>query len=167
MTQSALNGLTSIARKVYDVVPISEPWKLTRIADELYRQGRRVDKNVLLGVLDGLRSDKLIKEPIEQHFIRAPARGRPPKSATMNHFPPATPNATTPNATTPSTTPATPTPVTNPDPLDKLTAIVSAFDDLKHRLEDAILEVQAHLEKINKDSAKAKQLLDLMKSLST
>lgn len=163
MTQSALNGLTSIARKVYDVVPISEPWKLTRIADELYRQGRRVDKNVLLGVLDGLRSDKLIKEPIEQHFIRAPARGRPPtKSTSMEHIPPAQPIATT-----PSTKPATPTPVNPTDPLDKLTAIVSAFDELKHRLEDAILDVQAHLEKINKDSAKAKQLLDLMKSLST
>jgi hypothetical protein len=68
------NGMTSIAQKVYDAVPIQETWSHTEIQTELTRVGLGRDLNVTRGCLRSLVEAGLIIEPQSNHFIRVPVR---------------------------------------------------------------------------------------------
>lgn len=67
-------GLTSIARKVLEVVPIAEPWPSSSIMAVLKRNGQNIAQPVLDGVLQSLKDDGLVRERLGmfQRVYKAP-----------------------------------------------------------------------------------------------
>lgn len=59
---SLLEGLSGIALKVYEAVPIAETWTKKQIAAELMRTGVRTDLRIIEGCLASLVDRKLIRE---------------------------------------------------------------------------------------------------------
>lgn len=74
--QTALNGLTSIARKVFEAVPIQEKWTAHRIVTEMSRLSTRIDMKTAEGCLNSLKDFGLVKEPERGLFQRVVARER-------------------------------------------------------------------------------------------
>jgi hypothetical protein len=70
----AYKGLTVVAQKVFNTVPISEPWSMQSIAAELRRTGSSVDFRVLGGCLNTLVDAGLIKEVSQGCFQREEVR---------------------------------------------------------------------------------------------
>lgn len=66
-----LDGESSLARKVYEAVPISEPWSIKQIVAELRRKQTSNSLSTIQGSLNALASRNLIKEPSSGMFIRA------------------------------------------------------------------------------------------------
>lgn len=67
------NGLTALAKKVYEAVPISAPWGLSEVHAELVRTGSDPGKAIVEGCLKSLVSSGLVKERALT-FIRIPVR---------------------------------------------------------------------------------------------
>lgn len=67
------SGLNSIAKKVLEAVPISEPWTKSQIVAEMRRAGSQVDMRVLEGCLSTLADSGPIKEPTRGSFVRVVA----------------------------------------------------------------------------------------------
>lgn len=67
-----LQSLNAAARKVYEAVPISEPWSLSFISGELQRQGVSVSRDikVIHGCLGHMESVGLVTQPAKDMFIR-------------------------------------------------------------------------------------------------
>lgn len=73
-------GLTVVAARVLDAVPIQEAWSATQVHNELVRQGRpRMDLRVLHGCLASLKESGLVKEPARGAFSRIAVRLQPPR----------------------------------------------------------------------------------------
>lgn len=58
----AEKGLSGIARKVYEVVPVQESWKSHQVVQELSRLGSKPDFAVVEGCLASLKEKGLVKE---------------------------------------------------------------------------------------------------------
>lgn len=67
--RTALAGMTSVAQKVYEAVPIQETWPNSSIHTEMKRRGMSYDYSVLGGCLKTLVQAGLIKEST-QGFTR-------------------------------------------------------------------------------------------------
>ena len=65
---------TSVARKVFSVVPITEPWSWQQIMAELRRNQLNIEKIVVGGCLNALKQAGLVKEPSPGHFQRVQLR---------------------------------------------------------------------------------------------
>lgn len=77
---SLLNGQSAIARKVFDVVPISGKWGLHAIAAEMARTGQSPPSlNVLGGCLGALHDAGLIVGSHNEGYSRSPVHERKPK----------------------------------------------------------------------------------------
>lgn len=59
---SILTGLSSIARKIYDFIPILEEWSAVQIAAESKRKGHNIDIVTLRGCLSSLVNSGVVKE---------------------------------------------------------------------------------------------------------
>lgn len=66
----AEDGLTGIAKTILDAVPIAHAWNANQIVSELKRVGRQIEHKAVLGCLDSLRGQGLIKEPERGLFMR-------------------------------------------------------------------------------------------------
>lgn len=77
--KSACNSLTAVARKVFDAVPISEPWSMQSIATEIRRAGSSVDFRIVGGCLNTLVDAGLIKEVSQGCFQREEVKPIPEK----------------------------------------------------------------------------------------
>lgn len=71
-----LQAQTSTARKVYDAIPISEPWNLPKIVGELERRGVVMDYAILVGCINTLIRNGLASEPERKTYIRTPVRAK-------------------------------------------------------------------------------------------
>lgn len=153
------NGMTSVAKKVYEAVPLVESWNHTRVNAELVRLGVNIDHHVLRGCLETLRTAGLVNEVARGEFrreaIREPKRNNEKEPAPMK---------------TPATA-AKPAPA-SATPFDKLgnlaaalTQLAAQLEDLASDLTDAAIDIQAQLETNDADLGKLKQLQTLLKSL--
>lgn len=71
-----LQAQTSTARKVYDAIPISEPWTMPKIVGELERRGVVMDYAILIGCINTLIRNGLASEPERKTYIRTPVRAK-------------------------------------------------------------------------------------------
>lgn len=152
------SGVTSIAQKVYGVVPKTEPWALPQIHAEFARTGGSVDRRVLQGCLRALTEAGLVNEKPGSKFMCVPVRPVPEKDEK--------------EVVMPEPTPA-PKPATSSGLTSKLSLIAAranaAAESLRTLADDielAALEIEDRLTENNADSQKLKQLQQLLKSIS-
>jgi hypothetical protein len=161
-------GLSSIAKKVFEGVPIAEPWSASQIHNELTRlQICGCDLRTVTGCLNTLVEAGLAEEPQRGAFIRAQIRQKAPaptiklvpsltKEPEMKPQPVATSNA-------PAET----------DPIDRLSGIAArvitvaeTLRALASDIETAAIEIADRSEKRNDETKKLRQLQELLKSLA-
>ncbi|WP_406805990.1 hypothetical protein [Burkholderia semiarida] len=75
--QAALSGLSAIAKKVLEMVPIQEAWSRSEIASHLLRVTKSSpDAAVIDGCLGRLKDSGLIREPSRGRYQRVEVRER-------------------------------------------------------------------------------------------
>lgn len=158
-------GLTSIARKVYDVTPIREEWPVSTILNELGRQGTYTSLKVVQGCLTSLVSSGLVKERGMGRFIRTTVR-RPEKDVPTFKVVPQI------YTSEPIQEIAVPQPTPTKSPIDALTDLMAQAEKLVNdtkALIDGIATIGSRLEeqmaKDQADLAKLRQLQGLLKDL--
>jgi hypothetical protein len=172
MNQSKFNsihsGLTSIAQKVYEAVPISDPWSVAMLKNELVRTGKSMDTRTLEGCLNSLMRSGLISEPSPGHWIRVKVREKVGASgdSAIEYFTPPPPQ----EKKQLSTQEAKP----NRRPIDILSELSSevanygeGLKKLAQKLDSAALEIEGQLEQNSADSVKLKQLQELLGSIAS
>lgn len=76
--KSIVEGLSAIAAKVYEAVPISEPWTVHQVLFEMARLNNQPYQiRVVAGCLSNLVESGLVKEPSRGSFVREPVKERP------------------------------------------------------------------------------------------
>jgi hypothetical protein len=73
---SIFQGITAIAQRVYQAVPISEAWNYQAIHGELVRTGAARELTVVRGCLSSLVNSGLVSETEPGKFIRVKVRGK-------------------------------------------------------------------------------------------
>lgn len=68
--QSIINNMTTVARKVYNAVPIQERWSILQMCNEMQRLGTRVEWPIMSGILNDLVAQKMIYNDGKDHFWR-------------------------------------------------------------------------------------------------
>jgi hypothetical protein len=69
-------GMSSVAKKVYNVIPIAEAWTTNQVAAEVTRQGLSIEFPIMVGCINTLIRAKLVEEPEQRVFKRTPIRVR-------------------------------------------------------------------------------------------
>lgn len=166
-----IGNLTGVAKKVYDVTPITQAWSSGFMVGELFRQGHRVDKRTVDGVLNSLVDQGLVIERKRGEFTRAPIRtvvSMPsiPESRDME-IPKPVQQVMTPQAIgvlSPKQT----------DLLDRMAAISGKLRDLgrdanslAHDIDEAALSAQQRIEGASADASKLRQLQQLLRSINS
>lgn len=141
-------SLSAIAQKVYDAVPIGEPWPMAQIYSEFRRSGGSADRNVIAGCLNTLKESHLINEKTTGQFQRAPVREKPAPAAASPE-PPAAPPKPRMQAIT-----------------GRLADLATTLRTLADDVELVALEMDEAATANEADLQKLKQLQQLLKSLS-
>lgn len=163
MTPSAVaraeQGLTGVARKVLDVVPLEESWPKAAIVSALRRAGSCVQGDVVDACLNNLRGRGLIAEPERGEYRRVKARMT---LVTIEQEV----SRMSPVAAAPAVAPAA-------DPLARFAIlakdIVALAEQLRMKgaeIEDAAIDVGEYLEKVAADTGKLRALQDLLKGIA-
>ena len=166
-------GLTGIAKKVYEATPKQEAWTDTQIADELRRTSpTRVDLRILAGCLKSLVGSGLVREVERGKFQREPVREKAPMPVPTAQVieirgeqkPMYVPK---PDAQPiPKPTPAEVSPVDLLGSiLKRIEGVVGVLKEIGNDMADAALKIEAGIEKNNADTAKLRQLQELLKSI--
>ena len=180
------NGLTSVQKKVYEAVPISEAWNCTQILDELKRVGHQSERGHILWCLSQMITRGLIQEPRTGMFIRVPVDGKTEELAEYlqddltevdtqsNDNQTTTTNSTQEYTMQNDNTTAIAGTAANQstDPIEKISqltsqcqAIVAAVQQLASSIETVAIEVQESFSAKDAESQKLKQLQQLLKGL--
>lgn len=146
-------GLNGYARKVLDAVPISEPWSLTQIINEMKRVSGTVDYRVIAGCLGNLVEMGLVKEPLKGSFIRVAAR-----HVLVHEHPALEPPM--PNEPAPA-----PAPIT--DPLKRLEDVSKRIKALGDEVEEIALGIIAMEQQNATKNEKMLQLQKLLKEIGS
>lgn len=175
--KSAYNGLTAVARRVYDATPISDDWDVSTIQAELIRLGLPIrEYRMLEGVLNSLVHTGLLEEPHKGRFRRSKvspikARTAKPEQSPATTEEPATPMATT-NTITAASIAAKAEPAEPAGAIDKLAAIAqrtkelsNALAELSRDIENAALDIEEEFASTSKDLEKLRMFKTLMKDL--
>lgn len=178
--RSKFDGLTSIAKKVYECVPAQESWSITRISDEMIRKGLTPNKRMIEGCLNSLKDSGLVLESPPGHFkaivlktkkSSSPSYPDPFKDWEMEPKQEPIVKAEKPVLEVVHTAPK--------NPLDTLSEIANSVDaalrqvnnvtitlnSLKKDIEDAALEITAQMESTEEKFKQFRQLQSLLKSL--
>lgn len=155
--EAAFHGLNGMARKVYDAIPLSEPWTIMQITGELHRTGGRYGADVVRACLTTIVDAGLAKETREG--FRRVDYTQPLRLAT-----------TQPNPE--EAMPEAPAPKRD----DPLTAIAQHAQDLRNQarhlvaiadaLDGVALDVTATIERSSADSRQLQQLRALLAGLN-
>lgn len=153
--QSIERGLSSIARKVLEATPVSEWWSVSVIATEVHRQhGSGPDPRVVNGCLRALVESGLVREGEANHFQRTyPRPALVPKPQKEAHV--AKPTAA-------AKDPDPPTAEQPESPIDMIAKIAASMRNLAQQLDDAALSIEERLGRESEDSAKLRQLRQLL-----
>lgn len=166
-------GLTTVARKVLDAVPIQEPWEKQTIVMELRRTGVATSVDIIEGCLRSLKDRGLVKEPRNGSFVRpqlriAAAANEDELDDAGDQTPP--PTTTTTKATPVRTTTLTVSPPATTERANTLTRLADLASSLRKTADevDAIaIDVEERIAVIEKDGEKLRQLQALLKSIGT
>lgn len=173
-------GLTEQAKKVYQAVPITEPWSVPQIMHELSRTTGQKEHRIVSGCLNSLQDSGLIREASQGQWVRVEVR--PKTVSVVKKLHPVTVQDTTPEHE-PEKKEAMPPINLNPPPqkmdtnttplerIGRLSAQVLAIIQNMHQLaadiEATALEVEEQMEKIQKDGARLKHFQELLKLVVT
>lgn len=163
--KSLLDGLTSVAKKVYFTVPAKEKWPISKIGAEIRRTGSAMDGAMVASCLDTLKGIGLVSEPERGAFIRVEVKEKAAPKQTAPAVPPA--KVAEPAAPKPAA------PVAQKEPaLDKLAALASRMrgaanlmSELISDLETAALEIEDQFASREADLTKIKQFKALLQDI--
>ena len=156
------HALSVNCKKVYDAVPISEPWSTSYILSEIQRLcSYTSNMRVLTGSLQALKASGLVQEPQKGLFLRTPIKpgkneseAEPIEAAKQSE------------PTTKEEKPM-PTPQKTPrNPMAILSELATRCKALADEIEIAALEIDEYVAAKDVDAGKLKQLQTLLKSLS-
>lgn len=155
---SIINGLSGVARKVFDVVPIADEWTAQQMHRELLRLGHNVDIRTLTGCLASLCGSKLIIESSRGNFKKPPIKQEQEKVKTTKPVVELVKAESAPDAESPI------------DILGRLsfrvTEIIGSLKKLASEIDTAALIIEERFSESEEKSEKLKQLQQLLKSLS-
>lgn len=162
--KSIYNGLSSVAKKVYEAIPIQDAWDLKAIIAEMKRIFPSMgDQNVIKGCVNTLVQSGLVEEPKNGHFKRAvvdPEESSRPDPNLDKYFvaqKEAPPWENLPDAT----------PLEKINGLQKIAARISQdVKQLSDAIETVAIEVEDQFSQRDAESQKLKQLQALLKSLA-
>ena len=158
----AIKSMTSVAKKVFDAVPIKEPWHITQIANELFRLGIKLENSMIAGCLASLEKQGVIIEKPRGVFIRASVKDYQPipeiadiqlrKTISLQQEK---------------------EPMTNKSPIEKLAALsqrvtvaMNALRDIAADIEVAAIEIDEQAKSADQGAQKLQQLKSLLKELT-
>lgn len=154
-----------IARKVLDAVSTQETMAASKVCGELRRNGHNVAPNVVLGCLNTLKGEGLLKEPRPGEFIRVPMKPEPVSLPAPVVTLKPTPEPEPPKAAEPA-----PQPVL--DPLERLAllaatarAMSAEASRLAAEIEETAFGVEDRIQQIRAEVEKFDQLRTLLKSI--
>lgn len=175
---SIYNGLSSVAKKVYQSVPISSIWSAAQIHRELLRTGCAGDMKVTAGCLNTLLSSSLILEPRKGEFQRVAVRKKSDSSAekmdeqgtglkALSAIIENSRKVDSKEIKMPPKTEQSPK-----DPIDKLSLlsakalqISESLKTLANDIDNAALEISEQMSSSDAETTKLRQLQQLLKSL--
>lgn len=154
-------GQSSIAKKVYEAIPIAESWSVRNVMAELARQGTNQDQRTVMGCIDGLKRAGLVNELVRGEFRREGIKAEPAKTITMKAV----------KAEIPVPQIVVPMDIVAPmDILGSLAARAVALGDMAKQLADdigdAAIEIQQQIETSDADTKKFRQLQALLKGIA-
>lgn len=172
--QLILNGQTNTAKKVYQAVPMQEAWSSARIHQELLRinEGGGRDIRVTAGCLKALKEAGLLKEPERGEYMRLDIRTpRPPRMVT---FADQEQQQETIEVQAMPIIAINPTKTQQkPSPMELLAALASRSKELgrlasslEADIEAAAITIEDYIANEAANSAKLKQLQELLKNLA-
>ncbi len=150
--QGEYNGLTSVAKKVYEAVPNLEEWGSARILIELKRVGVPMDAKQINGCLDALVRAGLVREPKPGMFIRQHVKDAPPRPVLVKSGPVEAPTGTG-------------DPMPEEAPIDKLSGLSSKLREIADAIDNAAIEIADRISSESEETNKLKQLQKLLKEL--
>lgn len=160
-TAQLLQGQTTLTRKVYDVVPISQRWTQAQVAGELARVGKAaIDSRTLSHCLTTLVEAGVISR-VDGMYMREPCRPDPVRRTILNDSTLETPMSKA-QSTVTLVQPSKPIVV---NPVDRLGKIAAMLRGAADEVDELALEVQQTLEVNQADLSKLKQLQDIIQSL--
>lgn len=144
------NGLSGIARKVLEAVPIADQWPAHTIANEIKRAtGSAPEIKIVNGCLESLRSSGLVREPTRGKWIRV---------STKEHA-----------GADDETTPAKVVELRKQQPeqtaREMLSQVAIAMMDLAAKVEDVANEIDKAEKRNEEKTAKLRQLQELLRGL--
>ncbi len=156
------HALSVNCKKVYDAVPISEPWSTSYILSEIQRLcSYTSNMRVLTGSLQALKASGLVQEPQKGLFLRTPIKpgkdeseAEPLEAAKQSEL------------TTKEEAPM-PTAQKPPrNPMAILSELATRCKALADEIETAALEIDEYVTAKDVDAGKLKQLQALLKGLA-
>ncbi|WP_395066163.1 hypothetical protein [Paraburkholderia silvatlantica] len=165
--RAALQGQTTIARKVYDLVPMQEAWPASRIYG-LLAKNANIDLSIVLGCLTSLKDTGLVRDVGNQTWQRVPVRGeihaqgyQPEEQGAMP--PPPAPAGERPNLTLAQAPAQDP----KPAPLDLLAGIALQLRDLGKAIASVASEIESAALVIAEGNSETEANLDKLRQLQT
>lgn len=159
------SGQSSIAKKVYEAVPIVESWNAKKILSELARQGITQEPRTLTGCLDTLKRSGLINELMKGEFRREVIKELSVKVEVAQAKEAV--QASKPIVVAASLVEREISPMDILGALAARAAHLSGMvSDLSSDISDAAIEIQQRIETIGADTQKLKQLQSILKSIS-
>lgn len=164
-------GLTGVAQRVYDCVPISEAWQPQQIKAELTCQGRGGEVRIIMGCLNALIDSGLVKEVPKGYFQRIPVDPKPANTEKTEETEEAEKEEVMTATLQTKLQPKLQTKKDETAPIDKIAKLASRCIELSVMLqklasdvETVAIEVQNDFAQQGEDAQKLKQLQALLKS---
>lgn len=148
-----IEDLPSITKKIFECVPIKDEFTSKQILAELKRQGRTFDLKRIEACLHSLKESKLINANGVYWSRNAVATKKPEKKGEAIVRQQKTASVPAPEKT-------------KRHPLEILDEISKKADQLKSDIESAALEISEHVEEVEANAEKMKQLKTLLKSIN-
>lgn len=157
---AALQGISAIARKVYDATPIAEAWTPSQIKNALATSTRSsTDLHTVRGCLRALVDVGLASQKTSGHYQRVPVRQPTHIALEDLTMPAATPNNAAPAATRSSME-------VFADLANQAKTMSKQLQHLAQQIEEAALQAEAERESQAARFSKLEQLSSLLKDLN-
>ncbi|WP_157669301.1 hypothetical protein [Chitinibacter sp. GC72] len=149
--ESIYRGLSNIARKVYDAVPIGDAWSKALITQEIRRVTKTsTDARVIDGCLSSLVENGLVREPTRGAFVRVKVVGGLGSLKV-------------------SSSPEVENMAVKSEKVEKLSlrlaGLVTTLTSVAEEIESISIEVDAQLSAVGDELGKLRQLKSLLKDL--
>lgn len=153
--RSILDGQTSVAKKVYEVVPIQEAWPARKIYATLNEITRStMDMRIFRGCLNALRESGLIRETTSEVYKKVEVKQKVEMEMLK-----------LPTKTVPEIKAASPK-ATTADPIGLLSGLSSRLRGLADDIDGAAVAIADGMAESEANLNKLRQLQSILKSLS-